>query len=325
MQSRTLSLRSALQFAAMLSAAAAVASALGSYDARLDILAHFAPGYLVIGIAAAVHALLKKPGRAMLLVSALAAVLGAGNLMANEFLRSTGSMAPNGACGQIKIVQFNSQRTNSELSRVVSWLIDQDPDVVTISEARSDLRDTLLARTGWNVAGRKGSLMIFTRHRYIIMRRPPLPPQSELNYANASYPSPGGPIEIVTTHLSWPTSATYASQVRDLKSVVARLPRERMILTGDFNSTPWSGSLRRLDSELGLTRRDRSIATYPASLLGAPWPVPALPIDHVYAGPGWATVSVERGPWLGSDHYPLVVVLAPLRQPGTPGACERGM
>ena len=36
-----------------------------------------------------------------------------------------------------------------------------------------------------------------------------------------------------------------------------------------------------------------------------------LPIDHVYAGPGWRTVSVQRGPKLGSDHYPVIVTLAP--------------
>ena len=39
-------------------------------------------------------------------------------------------------------------------------------------------------------------------------------------------------------------------------------------------------------------------------------PFPVLAIDHVYAGAAWRTVSVRRGPRLGSDHYPVVVVLA---------------
>jgi endonuclease/exonuclease/phosphatase (EEP) superfamily protein YafD len=38
-------------------------------------------------------------------------------------------------------------------------------------------------------------------------------------------------------------------------------------------------------------------------------PIPILPIDHLYAGPAWRTVNVERGPHLGSDHYPLVATL----------------
>jgi endonuclease/exonuclease/phosphatase (EEP) superfamily protein YafD len=85
-----------------------------------------------------------------------------------------------------------------------------------------------------------------------------------------------------------------------------------MILTGDLNTTPWSFGLQRLDRTLGLVRRDRALSTYPAQLFGRPWPLPFLAIDHVYAGPGWATVKVERGPWLGSDHYPVIVTLAPV-------------
>ncbi|HQR90495.1 MAG TPA: endonuclease, partial [Caulobacter sp.] len=38
-------------------------------------------------------------------------------------------------------------------------------------------------------------------------------------------------------------------------------------------------------------------------------PAPFLPIDHVYAGGAWKTVSVVRGPALGSDHRPIVVKL----------------
>jgi endonuclease/exonuclease/phosphatase (EEP) superfamily protein YafD len=100
-----------------------------------------------------------------------------------------------------------------------------------------------------------------------------------------------------------------------LRQVVSMLPRERMVLGGDFNSTPWSFRRQRDDRLLGLTRRDRAIATWPTGHSGLwPWPAPfpLLPIDHIYAGPGWATTGVRRGPRLGSDHYPLIVTLAPV-------------
>ena len=32
-------------------------------------------------------------------------------------------------------------------------------------------------------------------------------------------------------------------------------------------------------------------------------------LDQVYAGAQWKTVSIERGPRLASDHYPVIVVL----------------
>lgn len=85
-------------------------------------------------------------------------------------------------------------------------------------------------------------------------------------------------------------------------------PRERAILVGDFNSTPWSFARRREDAALGMERRTHALPTWPANgLFGLAF----LPIDHVYAGSAWDTVSITRGPRLGSDHYPVVAVLAP--------------
>ena len=90
-------------------------------------------------------------------------------------------------------------------------------------------------------------------------------------------------------------------------------PRERLIVTGDFNSAPWSFQRRRWDKAFGLVRRERAIPSWPAQAVGRlPWLGAFLPIDHVFAGPGWATVSARRGPRLSSDHYPLVVTLAPV-------------
>jgi endonuclease/exonuclease/phosphatase (EEP) superfamily protein YafD len=82
-----------------------------------------------------------------------------------------------------------------------------------------------------------------------------------------------------------------------------------MIIAGDFNSTPWSFALRRQDRLFGIERRTRALATWPARTLRSEAPFPFLPIDHVYAGKGWRTVSMQRGPRLGSDHYPVIVVL----------------
>src|SRR3546814_2882605 len=89
-----------------------------------------------------------------------------------------------------------------------------------------------------------------------------------------------------------------------------------MIVTGDFNSAPFSFAMRRGERAIGLTRRDRALASFPTekkAIGPLRSPVPVVAIDHVYAGPGWATAKVERGPGgLGSDHYPVIVTLAPV-------------
>jgi endonuclease/exonuclease/phosphatase (EEP) superfamily protein YafD len=157
--------------------------------------------------------------------------------------------------------------------------------------------------------------MIFSHQPYLTMRRPRRPATSKLVWVNATYAGASGPFEVVATHFTWPTEPIQAGQSLAMRQVTAALPRDRMILAGDFNSTPWSYARRADDAAFGLIRRDRALASWPAEDVdrrGLVAPFPFLPIDHVYAGAGWATVSVTRGPRLGSDHYPIIVTLAPV-------------
>ena len=292
--------------------AAAVAAALALAGARvplLDAFSHFAPFYAAAGLVGAVWAAVA--GRGPVVAASVLAVIASAAMVVPELRRDAGPVAA-GAPDQIKVIQFNAGRRNADVVRIADWLRTQDADVVTVTEAGHDLRDLLVRRDGWKVAGAAGDLMIYTRERYLRMTRPRPPRPLDANFVNATYGHPAGPMEVVTGHVSWPTDPKAPYQVAALEFVTAARPRGRMIFTGDLNATPWSWELRRLDRSLGLTRRDRAVATWPAQVLGQPWPLPFLPIDHVYAGPGWATVQVERGPHLGSDHYPLIVTLAPV-------------
>ncbi|HET6971593.1 MAG TPA: endonuclease/exonuclease/phosphatase family protein, partial [Phenylobacterium sp.] len=297
---------------AVANAAVAVAAAAGALDARLDLLANLAPLYGIVAVALVVGGVLLRADRPILLAAAAVGLAASAALIAPEVRRDAGPTAPADAPGQIKVIQINALRTNSDIKRVADWLIAERPDIVTISEARHDLRDLILRRTGWKTAGAAGNLLVLTPKAYERMTRPKAPRGSLLTFVNATYEIEDQPTEIVTTHLLHPSDPAQAPQRRDLAGVVATRPRERMIVTGDFNDAPWSHGLRELDGSLGLIRRDRAVPSYPAQLFGRPWPWPFLPIDHVYAGPAWATVSVTRGPWLGSDHYPIVVILAPV-------------
>lgn len=300
-----------------------VLSLVGVVSPAFDTLANFAPmvlaGTVMTGALAFVAP--SKPRRAALLLSGLAAVSSA-LLTAPEFLRSTGPSATVGASGQIRVIQFNLWRENRHIDQVVSWIVAQRPDVVVIEESTPALRDLLIARTGWAVAGAGTTAMIFTHGRYLEMRRPRLDHRSKLTWVNATYPSASGSFEVVATHLSWPTDPAQTAQRRDLGRVLSALPRDRLILAGDFNSTPWSFATRRDDEHWGLIRRDRALMSWPARRWGQRrWPAPFLPIDHIYAGPGWALIGVTRGPYLGSDHFPLIVTLAPVAR--TPPAGSR--
>jgi len=291
-----------------------IAAGLAVAAIEVDILAHFAPIWLVAGLVVALIALAvrRTPLRRFVVVCGAVAVVAGAYLMAPELLRPAEPPTPTGTAGEIKLIQFNAYKHNTDVRRVADWLIAQDPDIVTVQEARHDLRDLLVQRTGWQVAGAKEHVMIFSREPRLRMARPKLP-GSDLTFVNATYMSPAGPFEVVTTHLDWPTSRTFQAQHDDLARVAGGLPQDRMIVTGDFNTTPWSDALRRTDATLRLRRVDHALFSWPARLMGRSWPLPVLPIDHVYVGPEWRVVSIDRGPYLGSDHYPLIVVLTPRR------------
>jgi endonuclease/exonuclease/phosphatase (EEP) superfamily protein YafD len=124
----------------------------------------------------------------------------------------------------------------------------------------------------------------------------------------------GGPIEVMGVHSGHPVdrAATF-TDVAPLAKIAAGFG-PRGIIAGDFNATPWSYALRRLDGLLPLPRRTHLVFSWPTqarsfTVLGLRLPAVA-PIDHVYAGRDWRLVEVRRGPDIGSDHYPVIVTLA---------------
>lgn len=297
--------------------AAVVAAVGGRVSPLADVLTHLAPLYVGAALLAMI-ALAPVRGRPRVAALALGAVtlIASAALIAPEYLRDVGPIANASEDQQIKVIQFNGYRYNADVEKAVDWLIRQEPDIVTIQETRPDLRAAILARTDWQVAGLpSGTLTIFSARPRLAMHRPKA--GGRLHWVNATYPSASGPYEVVAVHLDWPNSPRQPGQFATLTRMIQNRSHDRLILAGDFNSTPWSYALRELDNTAGVIRRDRGLFSFPSGGgIADPisLPVPILPIDHVYAGPGWATVKVERGPRLGSDHYPVVLTLAPIRR-----------
>lgn len=301
---------------ALVSAGAALAAQQGRSSLRFDLLAHFAPVWFAGALIAALLAAVLFRGVSRLLVLALAGagLMAAGTLMLPELTRSTGPKAPASAPGQIKIIQFNVWSENSDLDRTVDWIAGQNPDIVVLDETTPPLRRLIERRTGWRSVCRDCEVMIYASRPMAKGYTPAAPAVGPLSHA--VFRDAEGSFDVVGVHDGWPTDGgDQQRQEARLAHVLADLPKDRTIVTGDFNSTPWSFARRQWDAAFGLIRRDRAIFTWPAGKVTSrriKVPVPILPIDHVCAGPAWATVDIHRGPILGSDHYPVVVTLAPV-------------
>ncbi|MDO8799671.1 endonuclease/exonuclease/phosphatase family protein [Phenylobacterium sp.] len=289
----------------------------GRISARADILAHFAPFWLAGAVVVVAYALLLAPRalRTVFLTVGGVGVIAASALILPELSRPMSPRGPADAPEQLKLVQFNVWGRNADLGDTAQWIVAQDADIVVIEEASPAIRDAILERRAYHVVCGDCQVMIFSKLKPLDSGAPaslpglPRPPIARGTYRNA-----GGTFVVLGAHYTWPTQGSIQQQQGlRLAWALDHYPKDAMILTGDFNSTPWSFSRRREDKLFGLERRTKALFTWPAgpfSSHGVKVPFPFLPIDHVYAGKDWRTVSVKRGPGLGSDHYPVIVTLA---------------
>ncbi len=121
----------------------------------------------------------------------------------------------------------------------------------------------------------------------------------------------GAPL-VVAVHPTSP-SPTEAVETRERNFELGRIADAvggvagPVVVAGDFNTSPWSPRFRDLLAATGLRDAARGqgwIGTWPA------WFRPALvPIDHVLVKGPVAVADLRRGPFVGSDHYPLVADL----------------
>lgn len=301
----------------VLSAMAAVAAHGGRTSTRLDVLTHFAPIWLAAGVLALLFCGIAPKGllRLATMLSGVVGIVASGALMLPEYRRPV-SRASADAPHQLKLIQFNNKQGHTRVKPATDWILSQKADVVVLEEASRGLVKALKG-AGYHSACGDCDVVILSRAKPIHTNVPKIQhaDRAWAPTARATFAPRDGGYTVVGTHTSWPTFGDFQQrQGRRLARVLAELPQDRLILAGDFNSTPWSFSRRAEDDLFGLERRTQGLFSWPAPDFAlkrqVKLPLPVLAIDQVYAGRDWKTVSVTRGPPLGSDHYPVLVVLA---------------
>jgi endonuclease/exonuclease/phosphatase (EEP) superfamily protein YafD len=280
---------------------------------RLDLMTNGAPLCVVGALAVLAYGLARRRSiwLPLLGVGGLAAGLP---LMVPELVRSAPSSqaAPGGP--KLNLIEFNAWGANPTPGRAASWLVSQHPDIIVMEDVGPELATDLRAG-GYRFTRGIDDTAIFSleppsARRLVVPPRlwPYLP-----SFARATFDIGAHPFSVIGVHLERPYHQGAMSGAAALGSLVSGLDHRSLIVAGDFNLTPWSFELRRLDADLALERRDRALASWPAVVPhagGLVSPAPLLPIDHVYAGSDWRTDSIRLGPNLGSDHYPVIVTLS---------------
>jgi endonuclease/exonuclease/phosphatase (EEP) superfamily protein YafD len=321
-----------LRFAALLVAIAVAVPAVlalgGAVSERADAFAHFAPLYVAGGfLALGLHFATRPERGGLTLVLAGAAILAGLGLMTPDLIAAATARRVAPESQTVKVVQFNLWGRNPDPEGSARWILKEDADIVVLEEA---FDNTLIVPQALaeHYPYQTTCSPPFICSTMILSKVAPSqvggigrePGASAVAGAWTTFGEGPGAYTVLGVHFARPIPfGLQDKQRRRVSRLMEGFDRPSLILAGDFNSTPWSFSLRRQDALFGLERRTHAIFTWPAAAFSR-WrlksPVPFLAIDQVYAGSAWRTVDVRRGPRLASDHFPVVVTLTrPLAPP----------
>ena len=287
-----------------------------------DIFAAFAPIWLAVSLLGAALAwpALGREMRRPALIAAAVGILANAALIAPEYLRPTPTSSPVGLGPPLTVLTFNVWDDNRQADATVDAIVRANADVVVLQEyfglsadAQKRLFDAYPNRAGCP----PGCDLVMLSKRPWLVGGPTTAnrdPDDVAIWGETTAPD-GRPVDVMTLHYRWPLPpGSQARQRAVVANIVAGLPRANLIVAGDFNLAPWTAALKRQDAAFApMTRREKALFSWPARFarFGRVLPpIAILPIDHLYAGAAWKTLSVRRLPRAGSDHYGVLVTLA---------------
>ncbi|MGB3338971.1 MAG: endonuclease/exonuclease/phosphatase family protein [Devosia sp.] len=304
-------------------ASLAILALFGFAVPELDLLNHgqifLLPGTIVGLLIVAV--LLRGKLRSAAMIVAVVGIAASANVMLPELIGSQRQRPATPEGGTITVMTHNLFGMNYEMEKVTAAIFAEDPDIIVLQEyfgeQATDLHPALLARYPFFVrcrGGKRANLGLYSRIPFEQAEDGACPNNAygttrTAHILAAFQTEDGKPFSVITTHMDWPIPvARQREQLTALSEVVDKIEGP-MILAGDFNSTPWSYSLREFVANNGLVRETMNLLTFPMSwfYLGA-WrdTLPFLPLDHVMTRGGIVVHDIGVGQATASDHLPVV-------------------
>lgn len=215
----------------------------------------------------------------------------------------------------LRVVSANVLASNPTPEKVLDVVRASGADIVVLVDARDDRWRGVLAAMGELYPHRApegwrdgAPVLLFSRAPIVAARVER--PTGRRPYLVAEVSAGGGVVTVAGVHPPSPTDpADTRRRNRQLDHIATTVEdtARPLIVVGDLNTSPWSPHFRDLLTATGLRNAAAGqgwIPTWPT------WFWPALiPIDHVLVRGPLGVEDLERGPDVGSDHYPLIADL----------------
>ena len=214
---------------------------------------------------------------------------------------------------EFKIITVNLWVYNPVKSPAIQFLRTSDADVIVLNEVSSNWKP--FVKTLKDIYPYQYFRTDCMERGHCQMALLSKKPWSELTSSNndaniptfimARFLHKGSNLTVLGTHLIYPLEkGTAELQMRQINSIskIVNDVKGALILTGDFNFSPWSFLHRRLINGTELERAEGGIL---ASWISRSLPI-RLPIDHTYFRSNRGSARMELGPNIGSDHLPII-------------------
>ncbi len=281
----------------------------------LDLFAHFRIQYAALFVLLAVLLLVLRRF-VFASIAALGLIVSAVPLfpyLARE--TDTGSAAASPAVN-FRLLTFNVWFRNPDMTRVAAYIEGSQADAVVLQELTPSqaeaLRPLLPTYPHYHIEPSRMGAAVFSRWPMLGAESVPLGKGAVEGAiaAQVQIDWRGSPVTVLGVHLNWPLGPrNSAFRNEELATVVALAKAQPgpLIVAGDFNLTPWSEHFRAALADSGLHDAARGFGLHRS------WPAQFAPlsirIDHCLLSQHWRSVAADIGPWLGSDHLPLVADL----------------
>lgn len=209
-----------------------------------------------------------------------------------------------------RVISANVHLGTTSPERLIAWTDDTPVDVLVLLEVSPAYAQAL---TDWTDYPHRVVVPGHDPFGIAVLSRHPIATQAILRddrgiaAIDVAIDTPQGCVAVRAVHPMPPISPD-DKRVRDrfLAAVAAAMNERGMpsLIAGDFNATPWSSAFAPFAAQ-GWRRASGLAPTWPVRGRG----VVGIPIDHVLASRHWQRIDATRGPDLGSDHYPVRVVL----------------
>ncbi len=205
----------------------------------------------------------------------------------------------------VKLLWANMFVRNATQEKLLPWVAAKNPDIVALVEVAPAQRKDMIDKLKIDYPYMAVRYDMIVASRYPIANAKPRPAGFAL--VTLTVKTPQGPLNLAVTHLTRPWPFTQPKdqprQFARLADALMPLPDGRMVLVGDFNTTPSAALLHDFTGKLDLHTVPALNGTWESALPS----IGRVTIDNVLATRDLNLSRRETGPANGSDHSPVYV------------------